>query len=56
MIESGLFRGWVAMRLRLLVPLFMDGNDFADGSAILELGLASDEGIDHVEVEIRLIS
>jgi hypothetical protein len=56
MIESGLFRGWVAMRLRLLVPLFLDGNDFADGSAILELGLALDEGIDHVEAEIRLIS
>jgi hypothetical protein len=28
----------------------------ADGSAILELGLALDEGIDHVELEIRLIS
>lgn len=28
----------------------------ANGSAILELGLASEEGIDHVEAEIRLIS
>ena len=28
----------------------------ANGSAILELGLALEEGIDHVETEFRLIS